>query len=198
MPIRIDCANPCFIRYEQEQTTCTHILRISAVSLGGIAIVVGILALSIIPRLNTLGIIGGTASLGVGFIASFLGVCIRYAQEEKKLTREEIFKEHSVLSEFYTVAEIVASNIEELDSNIEALHAAAYLNREWCLMPERKIPYQNQLRVELEKLLSTLDVYKALGTSQGTENDNEKRSRLVSQVSDDISSSIEVIDNNTA
>ena len=73
----IRCALPCCTRAEEEQTKCSLNTRITVVGLGGIALLVGILALSGISGLSALGTMGGAALTAIGGLMLMAGLCLR-------------------------------------------------------------------------------------------------------------------------
>jgi hypothetical protein len=73
----IRLALPCCAHSGEEQTQGSLIFRITAVGLGGIALLIGILALSGIHGINALGTVGGTALTITGSLVLLAGLCLR-------------------------------------------------------------------------------------------------------------------------
>src|SRR5262245_34276458 len=73
----IRCTLPFFARAEVKQTKCSRITRITAVGLGGIALLVGILVLSGIPGLQALGTTCGWSLFAIGIVFLLVGICLK-------------------------------------------------------------------------------------------------------------------------
>ncbi len=73
----IRCALPFCARVEEEQTKCSLISRVAALGMGGIILMVGILALSGIPGLHALGTVGGAVLTSIGSWILLTGLCLR-------------------------------------------------------------------------------------------------------------------------
>jgi hypothetical protein len=78
---QLRCASPCCIHTKEEQTPCSLIIKIAAVALGGIALLVGILALCGIPGLNGLGNVGGAVLIPSGILILLVGLCLRCVKD---------------------------------------------------------------------------------------------------------------------
>jgi hypothetical protein len=78
----IRCALPFCARAEEKQTKCSLITRVAAVALGGIILLVGILALSGIPGLHSLGIVGGAVLTTIGGLILLAGICLRCVKDD--------------------------------------------------------------------------------------------------------------------
>jgi hypothetical protein len=78
--IKLRCALPCFARAEEEEATCSRMIRIAAVALGGIALLVGILILIGIPELYAFGTTEGVIFAAIGTIIVLAGLCLQGVQ----------------------------------------------------------------------------------------------------------------------
>lgn len=65
----------------EEESECSLITRTAVIGLGGIALVVGIFALSGIPGLNALGTIEGAVLTSTGGFILLMGLCLRSVKE---------------------------------------------------------------------------------------------------------------------
>jgi hypothetical protein len=77
----VKCGLPCWASAAEEQTKCSLITRILAVVLGGIALLVGILALSGIPAFSALGTVGGSVLIIAGGLSVIVGICLRCVEK---------------------------------------------------------------------------------------------------------------------
>lgn len=71
----ISCGLPCWDN--EEQTGCSKVLRITAVVLGIIALLIGVLILSGVPTLDSLGTTAGGLLAGGGGLLFLSGLCLR-------------------------------------------------------------------------------------------------------------------------
>ena len=83
------CALPFWSPPEGEQTVHSYLLRISAVALGSITLLIGLLAMSNIPGLHGLGMTGGwslTASGGLLLISGISLKCLKRISEQPSVS----------------------------------------------------------------------------------------------------------------
>lgn len=85
----IECYLPFCGDAHGRQTECSLITRVIAAGLGGIALSVGILALSGVPELHALGTVGGSILTTVGGFTLLVSFCVRCVKELAVNGREQ-------------------------------------------------------------------------------------------------------------
>jgi hypothetical protein len=98
--------------FEKEKTVCSLVARIFAISLGGITLMIGVLALSGIPELHALNTLSGAALTTIGGLSFFAGACLRCV---KKNSEPSTQTESTSTSEELSKKEIAADVLEAID-----------------------------------------------------------------------------------